>query len=212
MFALRYPPCEPSCRLGEETAVQQNGEYFIPATVEAVWQALNDVDVLGACIPGCQEISRVDDTHFDASVKAKIGPVSATFKAALELEDVDPPNSYTIVGNVKGGPAGFGKGQARVALTAQNGGTQLVYDVDGQVGGKLAQVGSRLVDGATRKMADEFFGKFSEALGGDGQSSPAETPQDDVTEQTLGRYESSGQWKIWVIVFGVFVAAMLLAL
>ena len=88
----------------------------------------------------------------------------------------------------------------------------MVYDVDGQVGGKLAQVGSRLVDGATRKMADEFFGKFSEALGGDGQSSQVDTPQDEVTEQAQGRYESSGQWKIWAIVFGVFVAAMLLAL
>ena len=152
--------------------MQQNGEYLIPAPVETVWQALNDPEVLGACIPGCQSVTQVDDTHFDASVKAKVGPVSATFQAGLELTDLNPPNSYTIAGNVKGGAAGFGKGTAAVSLADADGGTRLSYEVNANVGGKLAQVGSRLVDGAARKMADDFFSAFSEHLGG-GQAAEA---------------------------------------
>ena len=141
--------------------MQQTGEYEIAASLQAVWDALNDPDVLGACITGCQEVTRVDEQHFDVRVKAKVGPVSATFQASLELKDLDPPRSYVIEGGVKGGAAGFGKGTAAVQLTeagtADAPSTRLSYTVDASVGGKLAQVGSRLVDGAARKMADEFY-------------------------------------------------------
>ena len=187
--------------------MQQSGEYVIPAPRETVWQALNDPEVLSACVPGCQSMEQVDDTHFNAAVKAKVGPVSAMFQAELELSDLKPPESYTIIGQVKGGAAGFGKGDAKVSLSEEGDGTRLAYTVDAKVGGKLAQVGSRLVDGAARKMADDFFGAFSERLGGHGEPEAS-----DESETDEPRYETSDNWKIWVIAFLVFGAAMLLAL
>ncbi len=187
--------------------MQQNGEYLIPASVETVWAALNDADVLGRCIPGCQEVSKVDDTHFDAAVKAKVGPVSATFQASLALEDLQPPTSYRIVGNVKGGAAGFGKGTADVVLSQADTGTRLTYEVQANVGGKLAQVGSRLIDGAARKMADDFFSAFTVELGGS-----AAAPDAPGEPEHTNRYESRDQWKIWAVAFVVFALAMLLAL
>jgi uncharacterized protein len=145
--------------------MQQSGEYRIGAPREAVWRALNDPDVLAACIEGCQSMEKVGDDAFTAAVKAKVGPVSALFNAEVKLADLDPPNGYTLVGAVKGGAAGFGKGTAKVSLSdAEGGATLLRYDVDGSVGGKLAQVGQRLIDGAARKMADDFFAKFGETV------------------------------------------------
>ncbi len=189
--------------------MQQNGEYLIPAPVETVWQALNDPDVLGRCIPGCQEVTKVDETHFDAAVKAKVGPVSATFQASLALEDLQPPTSYRIVGSVKGGAAGFGKGTADVVLSQADAGTRLNYEVQANVGGKLAQVGSRLIDGAARKMADDFFSAFTVELGGSAEQTAADTsPQPGQPD----RFESRDQWKIWAVAFVVFALAMLLAL
>ncbi len=162
------------CRVqvtGRGNELEQDGEYLINAAREQVWEALNDPDVLGACIPGCQEITRTDDTHFSARVKAKVGPVSATFTADMELTELNPPASYVIVGGVKGGAAGFGKGEASVNLTEESADdgavTKLTYSVKASVGGKLAQVGSRLVDGAARKMADDFFAGFVRLLSGD---------------------------------------------
>lgn len=189
--------------------MQQSGEYLIPAPVETVWEALNDADVLGRCIPGCQEVTKVDDTHFDAAVKAKVGPVSATFQASLALEDLQPPTSYRIVGAVKGGAAGFGKGTADVVLSEADEGTWLRYEVEANVGGKLAQVGSRLIDGAARKMADDFFSAFTVELGG--SASPAAPVAPSEPEQS-NRYESRDQWKIWAVAFVVFALAMMLAL
>jgi carbon monoxide dehydrogenase subunit G len=139
------------------------GEYQIDAPREAVWQALNDPEMLAQCIPGCESLEKLSDTEFAAKVTAAIGPVRAKFNTVLSLEDLDPPSSYRLVGESKAA-AGFGRGSATVSLEENNGGTLLHYVADFKVGGKLAQVGSRLVLGATRKTADQFFGAFSTAL------------------------------------------------
>ncbi len=188
--------------------MQQSGEYRISASRDSVWQALNDPDLLGECIAGCQHVKKIDDEHFDVAVKAKIGPVSATFQAQLELADLKPPESYVIKGNAKGGAAGFAKGQANVRLAEDQGATVLTYDVEANVGGKLAQVGSRLVEGATRKMADDFFTAFSRRLDPDAVATPSAEDAGDVADQ----YENSGQWKIWAIAFGVLILAAVLAI
>lgn len=140
--------------------MDMSGEQHIAAPRDAVWDALNDPDILGQCIPGCESIEKTSETEFEAAVTAKIGPVKAKFKGAVELQDLDPPNSYTIVGEGKGGAAGFGKGSAKVRLEEADGGTRMIYEVNAQVGGKLAQIGSRLVSSASKKMADDFFEKF----------------------------------------------------
>ena len=137
------------------------GEYFIPVPRPQVWAALNDVDVLKQAIPGCDSMNRLSDTEIEATVTAKVGPVKATFKGQVTLSDLDPPNGYSIRGEGKGGVAGFAKGGAKVRLTDAPGGTTLQYDVDAAVGGKLAQIGARLIDGTARKLADEFFAAFS---------------------------------------------------
>ena len=137
------------------------GEYFIPVPRPQVWAALNDVDVLKQAIPGCDSMNRLSDTEIEATVTAKVGPVKATFKGQVTLSDLDPPNGYSIRGEGKGGVAGFAKGGAKVRLLDAPGGTTLQYDVDAAVGGKLAQIGARLIDGTARKLADEFFAAFT---------------------------------------------------
>lgn len=137
------------------------GEYQIASSREKVWAALIDPEVLKECIPGCESLEKISDTEFAAKVTAAIGPVRAKFDTSLTLENVQPPESYTLVGSGKSGAAGFGSGSADVRLYEIDGGTQLTYSAEFRVGGKLAQVGSRLVLGATRKMAKEFFGNFS---------------------------------------------------
>jgi len=149
--------------------MQLKGERSINAERDAVWQALNDPDVLKECILGCETLERSSDTEFAATVTAKFGPVKAKFNAAIEIQDMDPPNSYRLVGEGKGGVAGFAKGGANVSLSdGEDGATLLTYDADMQVGGKLAQVGSRLVGGTTNKIINEFFDRFEKRL-----SSPA---------------------------------------
>jgi carbon monoxide dehydrogenase subunit G len=128
------------------------------------WAALIDSEVLKECIPGCESLEKISDTEFAAKIIAAIGPVRARFNTSLTLENVQAPESYTLVGNGKGGAAGFGRGSADVRLSETDDGTQLSYRADFRVGGKLAQVGSRLVLGATRKMAKEFFWNFSHRL------------------------------------------------
>ena len=201
--------------------VEQQGEYRIAASREAVWEALNNPDVLGACITGCQEVSKVDDEHFNVKVKAKVGPVSATFTAELALQDLNPPQSYVIEGNVKGGAAGFGKGNASVELEEDGDYTVLKYAVKATVGGKLAQVGSRLVDGAARKMADEFFAAFSEHLDPGSttvaQEAADQTPDTASTdsansEQEPAAYEASGSMFVWGVAFVVLALAFMLAI
>ena len=146
-------------------AMTMAGSVALPADRDAVWTALNDPEVLKRCIPGCQELVRVGDTGFQATAKVAIGPVKATFKGQVNLSDIDPPNGYTISGEGQGGIAGFAKGGAKVALTdAEGGGTLLTYDVEAQVGGKIAQLGGRLINGVAKKYADEFFTNFAKQL------------------------------------------------
>lgn len=139
------------------------GDYRIGAAREAVWAALNDPAVLKACVPGCEELNKTSETEFAARVVVKIGPVKAGFGGKVTLSDIDPPNGYTITGEGQGGAAGFAKGGAKVSLeSVENGAaTILHYKVEAQIGGKLAQIGSRLVEGSARKLADEFFTAFA---------------------------------------------------
>ncbi|MEM8748695.1 MAG: carbon monoxide dehydrogenase subunit G [Pseudomonadota bacterium] len=146
--------------------MEMNGSQIIPADREAVWAALNDAEVLKACIPGCKELDKQSDTEMSATVVTKIGPVKATFKGEVTLENLNPPESYTIVGEGKGGIAGFAKGGADVKLTEVPEGTQLDYAVNAKVGGKIAQLGSRLIDSTARKLADQFFTNFSNHMSG----------------------------------------------
>lgn len=147
--------------------MEMSGEQLIPAPRAQVWAALNDPEILRQAIPGCREIQKLSDTEMTASVVAKVGPVQATFKGKVTLSDVDAPNGYTITGEGQGGVAGFGKGGAKVALADAEGGaaTLLTYTAQAQVGGKLAQIGARLVDGAAKKMADDFFTNFNRIVG-----------------------------------------------
>jgi uncharacterized protein len=146
-----------------ESKMDLTGEYRIPAPRETVWAALNNPDVLKACIPGCEELNKTSDTELVAKVIAKIGPVKAAFGGKVTLSDLDPPNGYTNTGEGQGGAAGFAKGGAKVRLEAVDGGaaTVLHYAADAQIGGKLAQIGSRLVEGTAKKLADEFFAAFA---------------------------------------------------
>ena len=141
--------------------MEMSGEYMIPVPRAVVWAALNDVEVLRAAIPGCDTINRLSDTEIEATVTAKVGPVKASFKGMVTLSDLDPPNGYTIRGEGKGGVAGFAKGGAKVCLADVPEGTRISYDVDATVGGKLAQIGARLIDSTAKKLADEFFATFS---------------------------------------------------
>jgi carbon monoxide dehydrogenase subunit G len=146
-------------------AMTMNGEAVLPADRNKVWAALNDPEVLKACIPGCQELEKVSDTEFQATVRAAVGPVKATFKGRVQLLDLDPPNGYRIAGEGQGGVAGFAKGGANVRLEdADGGGTRMTYDVEAQIGGKLAQLGGRLINGVAKKYADEFFANFAKQL------------------------------------------------
>jgi carbon monoxide dehydrogenase subunit G len=144
--------------------MDMTGEYRIPAPRDKVWAALNDPVMLKAALPGCESLEKVSDTEFAAVVVAKVGPVKAKFNGAVTLSSLNPPESYTIAGEGKGGAAGFAKGGAEVHLTEDGDGTLLRYTAKADVGGKLAQLGSRLIDGTAKKMADEFFANFRQQL------------------------------------------------
>ncbi|HUE47255.1 MAG TPA: SRPBCC domain-containing protein [Aestuariivirgaceae bacterium] len=144
--------------------MKMSGERVIPAPQARVWDALNDPEVLRQSVPGCQEMVKHSPTEFSARVQAKVGPVKANFSGDVTLSDLDPPNSYRISGKGTGGAAGFAEGGADVRLEDVGGQTKLVYDVDAKVGGKLAQIGSRLIDSTARRMADDFFNRFAEAV------------------------------------------------
>lgn len=148
------------------------GEQLIQASQLDTWNALNDPEFLKACVPGCEAIERISGNDFQVLMVARVGPVSAKFKGKLSLSDIRSPNSYSIAFEGQGGAAGFAKGSARVRLSSENSSTRLSYDVKANVGGKLAQIGSRLVDAAARKVADDFFKNFNKKLssaGADGQ-------------------------------------------
>ena len=145
-------------------AMTMSGEQQLTASREKVWAALNDPAILKACIPGCETLDVTGENEFSAVATNKIGPVKARFKGKVRLTDLDPPNSYKISGEGDGGIAGFAKGGATVALSDKDGGTLLTYNVEAQIGGKLAQLGQRLVNGAAKKLADDFFTKFAAAV------------------------------------------------
>jgi carbon monoxide dehydrogenase subunit G len=149
------------------------GEQLITLPQEATWRALNDTTVLKACIPGCETIEQVSDTEYQLTMTAKVGPVSAKFKGKMTLSEVNAPHSYTLVFEGQGGVAGFAKGQADVRLTPEDATTKLGYSVKAMVGGKLAQVGSRLIDGVARKTAEQFFSAFNKHVSGAAPESAA---------------------------------------
>jgi uncharacterized protein len=155
--------------------MDMTGEVRIPAPRQKVWEALNDPAILKECIPGCEEIEKLSPTELQAKVTAKVGPVKARFAGKVVLSDLDPPNGYKITGEGSGGAAGFAKGGATVRLADDGDGTRLAYTVEAHVGGKMAQIGSRLIDATARKMADDFFSKFAAVVGGPVAPAPAET-------------------------------------
>jgi uncharacterized protein len=145
-------------------AMTMNGEVQLSASRETVWEKLNDPEVLKACIPGCEELDSTEEGGFRAVAKMKVGPVSARFKGRVTLSDLVPPKGYKITGEGEGGVAGFAKGGATVTLDDRDGGTLLTYNVEAQIGGKLAQLGQRLILGSAKKLADEFFSNFAKQM------------------------------------------------
>ena len=144
------------------------GEQLVALPQDATWQALNDTQVLKECVPGCESLEEIGENRFQVAILSKIGPVSARFKGVMTLEDVNAPQSYRIVFEGQGGVAGFAKGQATVTLTPEGNSTRLSYAVKAMVGGKIAQLGARLIDGVARKLADEFFKCFNSRFSKDG--------------------------------------------
>jgi uncharacterized protein len=187
--------------------MDMSGEYRIAAPQKVVWEALNDPEILRACIPGCESVNKVSDTEFSAKVTFKVGPVKAKFTGDVTLSEIDAPNSYTISGSGKGGAAGFGKGGAQVSLKTEGDETILTYTASASVGGKLAQVGQRLIDSTSKKLAAEFFSNFAKHLSGDAvgeveeQTAPAEAQgaipvanKDAPTVATSSGVSSSVAW------------------
>jgi hypothetical protein len=199
--------------------VEQSGERRIAAPRDRVWAALNDADVLQRCIDGCEALERTGPDTLTARVRARVGPVSALFTGDIDLKDIDPPSGYTLEVSARGGAAGFAKGAARVSLADEGAITLLTYRAEGQVGGKLAQVGQRLIDAAARKTADDFFAAFASAVEApalaeapaaeaSGPAAPAPSPTGYVpAAQSASR---SGAL-VWGGIAAVLVAVALLA-
>ena len=144
--------------------MELTGQQLIPLDQETTWRALNDPEILKACIPGCEAFDKLNDTQYQLTMTARIGPVSAKFKGVMTLGDVDPPRGYTISFEGQGGVAGFAKGEAAVSLEPEGESTRLSYTAKAMVGGKLAQLGARLIDGVARKLANDFFSAFNARL------------------------------------------------
>ncbi|WP_417410952.1 SRPBCC family protein [Hoeflea sp.] len=161
--------------------MEMNGSQRIEASREEVYAALNDVDILRQCIPGCESIEKTSDTEMNAKVTLRVGPVKASFTGKVTLSDLDPPNGYTISGEGSGGMAGFAKGGAKVDLVPDGDATMLNYAVKAEIGGKIAQLGSRLIDGTAKKLAAEFFSKFSEVVG------PQPVAEEPATDEAVAK-------------------------
>jgi uncharacterized protein len=188
--------------------MDMTGQYRIPAPREQVWAALNDPAMLKASLPGCESLEKLSDHEFAATVVAKVGPVKAKFNGNVTLSNLNPPESYTISGEGKGGAVGFAKGGADVRLTEEGEVTVLTYTAKADVGGKLAQLGSRLIDGTAKKMADEFFDNFSQQVAG---PVPAPAPEPMPEPAPLAPSESLLQNKfVWAAV--AIVVLMILVL
>lgn len=169
--------------------MKMSGTRLLPAPQQQVWEKLNDVETLKRCIPGCQSLEQVGDNQMKATVALKIGPVNAKFTGQVELSDMNPPTSYRISGSGKGGPAGSASGGADVKLAAAEGGTELSYDVDAKVAGKIAQLGARLIDGTAASLAEKFFDNFAAEL------TPADAAEDTAAAepaQAAGEAPASG--------------------
>ncbi|HAK64155.1 MAG TPA: carbon monoxide dehydrogenase [Alphaproteobacteria bacterium] len=191
--------------------MEMSGEFRIPAPKEKVWAALNDPEILRQSVPGCQSITKLSDTEMEGAVTASVGPVKATFKGSVVLSDIDAPNSYTLTGQGKGGAAGFVKGVAKVSLAEESGATVLRYRSEASVGGKLAQIGQRLIDGTAKKLSEEFFGNFSALLGGGAQEA-AEVEAPQQAQAVPAAAPSTGGLKptVWIPVLIVAMTLLLL--
>ncbi|MGD0190051.1 MAG: carbon monoxide dehydrogenase subunit G [Rhizomicrobium sp.] len=182
-----------------------SGRYSIPATPEVVWASLNDPDVLKSCIPGCESLARTDATHLTATAVLKIGPVKATFSAKIEQAEMAPPSRCVLRGEGQGGVAGFARGEAEVSLVPDEGGTVLTYSARASVGGKLAQIGQRLIDGAARHLADEFFLRFAARVmvaqdaGTQVEAPPAEPVPAEITLSAAGPNREGLAPEVWVV-------------
>jgi carbon monoxide dehydrogenase subunit G len=193
--------------------MKMSGEYRIPASRQTVWEALNDPDILRACIPGCETLEKTSETELTAKVTIKIGPVKAKFGGKVTLSDLDPPNGYSISGEGQGGPAGFAKGGAKVTLEEDGDGTILRYTAEAQVGGKLAQIGQRLIDGSANKLAGQFFAKFAETVGASAtESAPA---KDQPAPATATREKPKGLpapvWITGLVALVIVILAVIVA-
>ena len=187
-----------------------SGEYIIPSTKQKVWDALNDPEVLKQCIDGCEELNKESESEFSARVTAKVGPVRAKFSGKVTLSDIDPPNGYKISGEGQGGVAGFAKGGAAVKLEDSDGGTKLTYTAEAEVGGKLASVGSRLVEGVAKKTADDFFGKFAEIVSIDSKLEDTDTKAAQVQQVAEGSSKRSDNSRLfWGVGAAVAIVAIL---
>ena len=184
--------------------MDMTGEQLIALPQQRVWEALNDPAVLQACIPGCEIMEKVSDNEYRVVMSAAVGPVKAKFSGKLLLSDLKPPNSYALAFEGSGGAAGFGKGSSTVTLSPAEGGTRLAYTAHATVGGKLAQVGSRLIDGVARKMADEFFAKFKQTLApATTASAPAGSDAIPATAAARSRVP------VWAWVVGAIILVLL---
>ena len=184
-----------------------SGSYQINLSKQKVWEALNDPEILKKAIPGCEEFKKNSETEFTATATNKIGPFNASFTGDIELSDLKPPDSYKISGSGNS-PVGFASGEATVRLEDQDGGTNLIYEVEANVGGKIAQVGSRLIDMTAKKMADIFFGKFSELISTE-ESSSSEDHSKEKIDQTISTTPKQ-QYQKTLIYAAVAVAVAIL--
>lgn len=184
--------------------MEMTGEQIIPLPQQRVWDALNDPQILKACIPGCETIDKTGDNEYKILMVAAVGPVKAKFNGKLALSDINPPNSYSIAFEGSGGAAGFGKGGAQVALMPEGAGTKLAYKCTAQVGGKLAQVGSRLIDGVAKKMAEDFFTRFNATV-----APPAPEAAAPAGAAAVAATGATGD--IWLTPMWVFIATFLIA-
>ena len=173
-----------------------SGSYQINLSKEKVWEALNDPEILKQAIPGCEEFTKNSDTEFTATATNKIGPFNASFTGDIELTELDPPNSYKITGSGNS-PVGFASGEATVKLEDNEKGTNLIYEVEANVGGKIAQVGSRLIDMTAKKMADIFFGKFSELISTEDSSSSEQISEKKIDQTNEAKPKKQNQ-KIFI--------------
>lgn len=189
--------------------MDMTGEYRIPAPRQTVWKALNDPEVLRQSIPGCESVTATSPTELEAQVVAVVGPVKAKFKGKVTLSDIDPPNGYTLTGEGNGGSAGLAKGTAQVRLAEDGEFTVLTFDAKAQVMGKLAQIGSRLIDGTARKMADEFFEAFSRIAAG-ARAAEVEVVKTAAPPKGEGHGVSPMVWASGLIVLGLLVLWFLL--